>query len=286
MNGHPTISAVIIAQNEASKLPGLLGRLGWVDDIVVIDGGSKDCTVKIAESWGARVFQRPFDTFARQRNFALAMSRSDWVLSIDADERPTPAFIAEVQECLADTRHNAFHVPIRSSIFGRPFRFSGTQDDRPIRLMRRKTAHWEGDVHEVLRTTGSVGAMSGWLEHETLPDLPAFLAKMHRYTRLAAMARVAENCPPRWPDAWIMPPREVFRRLIWKFGFLDGPEGWAFCLLSGLSEWCLATRHRRFWAARNVDAPPTRHLPHNQDLVSHTSDDATDAELLLTHGFE
>jgi len=70
---------------------------------------------------------------------------------------------------------------------------------------------------------------------------------MHRYTMLEARARVEAARRPRRRDAWIQPAREVFRRLVWKRGFLDGPEGWAFCFLSGLSEWVLAERHRRLW---------------------------------------
>jgi hypothetical protein len=181
---------------------------------------------------------------------------------------------------LPSSRQNAFRIPIRSRIFGRPFRFSGTQDDRPIRLVRRTSAYWDGDVHEILRTTGPIGAMTGWLDHVTMPDLQTFLSKMDRYTRLAAEGRVAENIPPRWFSAWVMPPREVFRRLIWKFGFLDGPEGWAFCLLSGLSEWVLTTRHRSLWARRDVVCRPAESLP--QEPVVQLSDDATVAELLHT----
>jgi hypothetical protein len=85
------------------------------------------------------------------------------------------------------------------------------------------------------------------LEHETLPDLAAFLQKMNRYTTLAAQQSVAAGCPPRWRERWVAPALEVGRRLIWKQGLLDGPQGWAFCLLGGLSQWVLADKHRRAW---------------------------------------
>jgi hypothetical protein len=117
----------------------------------------------------------------------------------------------------------------------------------------------------VLQVTGRVGRLCHGLEHETLPNLHAFLAKMHRYTMLEAEARVAAGRPPRRRDAWIAPIREVVRRLVWKQGILDGPQGWAFGLLSGLSERVLADRHRRLWeAARNIvsdDAPLAHSVP-------------------------
>lgn len=250
MTQEPRISAAIITYNEADQLPDLLDRLDWADQVVVVDSGSTDASARIAREAGAEVFVRPFDTFARQRNFAIARTTGDWVISIDADERPTPSLVRELRSRLPYCRQRAFRVPIRSSIFERSFRFSGTQDDHPIRVWRRGFAEWEGDVHERLRVSGPVGRLRGSLSHYTLPGPESFLAKMNRYTSLAAVARVQQSQPPRKFARWITPPREVFRRLLWKQGLLDGPQGWTFCLLSGLSEWVLADKHQRLWRGR------------------------------------
>lgn len=249
MTSVPTISVICIALNEEHNLPGLLARIEWADEVVLVDGGSRDATCEIARSFGARVCQRPFDNFARQQNYALSLARGDWVLSLDADERPTPAMIAEVRSLVTQSRYDAFRVRIRSSVFGRPMRFSGTQDDRQVRLARRGQARWQGEVHETLEVCGPVGQLRSWLDHDPLPTLATFLAKTHRYTTLAAQARVERNHPPQPSDAWLFPAREIFRRLIWKQGLWDGPQGWAFCFLSGLSEWVLADQHRRLWEA-------------------------------------
>ena len=249
MSHRPTITAAIVALDEERNLGELLPRLDWVDEIVVVDGGSADATAAVARSHGSRVALRRFDTFARQRNHALRLATGEWVLWIDADERPTPRLAAEIRRQTLGTRHAGFRIPIRSSIFGRRFRGSGTQDDCPVRLARRRAARWVGSVHEQLRVPGRVGRLRSWLRHETLPDLHTFLVKMHRYTTLEAEARVEAGRPPRRLDPWILPAGEVLRRLVWKRGLVDGPEGWAFCLLSGLSEWVLADRHRRLWLA-------------------------------------
>ena len=246
----PRITAAIIARNEERNLAELLPQLQRMDEIVVVNGGSVDGTLDVACAHGCRVDSRPFDNFADQRNHACRLATGDWILSIDADERPTPRLLAEIRRVTAAGDRAAYRVPIRSTIFGRPVRYGGTQDDRPLRLFRRSRACWRGSVHEVLHVDGPTGLLQGWLEHVTLPDLHAFLAKVHRYTMLEARARVQAGRAPCPCSTFLAPAREVFRRLVWKWGLLDGPAGWAFCLLSGLSEWLLAMRHRYLWHDR------------------------------------
>jgi 2-polyprenyl-6-hydroxyphenyl methylase/3-demethylubiquinone-9 3-methyltransferase len=236
VGARPKLSAAIIVLNEEKNLPGLLEQLDWVDEIVVVDGGSSDATVPLARRYTDQVSVRPFRDYAEQRNRAVASCRGEWVLFIDADERPGPGFAGEVRRRIERPRSfAAFRVPIQSSIFGRRFRHSGTQDDRPIRLVRRGQASWSGAVHEVACVEGSVGRLESGLRHETLPTLRAFLAKMDRYTALEANHRHQQGKAPRATELLWRPPLEVFRRLVWKGGLLDGPAGWAFCLLSGLS---------------------------------------------------
>jgi len=247
MTSRPRLTVAIVALDEERNLAELLPQLDWADETLVVDGGSRDRTREVSLRLGARVVFRRFDRFAAQRNFALRIALGEWVLMLDADERPTARLIDEIRQRIASSKKAAYRVPIRSNIFGRAMRYSGTQDDRPIRLVRRDAARWHGAVHEVCRVDGRVGILTNWLRHRTLESPETFLDKMHRYTRLAAAARVARNEPPRCGDLWLAPPREVCRRLFWKLGMLDGPEGWAFCALSGLSEWVLAREHARLW---------------------------------------
>ena len=243
----PRITAIVLALNEAGNLRALLPQLHWADETLVIDGGSADESVAVAKSLGARTICRTFDDFASQRNAALVEATGDWVLYVDADERPSLRLAMEIRRRIGADGYQGYRVPIRSTIFGRRFRFSGTQDDAPLRLVARTAGSWSGAVHERFSAEGAIGLLDSHLEHFTLPTVPAFLGKMQRYTRLAAEARVRDGRMPHAADVWLRPLLELFRRLIWKHGWLDGPQGWAFCGLSALSEWLLANQHRRLW---------------------------------------
>src|SRR5271155_5051768 len=123
MSNRPTVTAEVIELNEEQRLPGWLAAVAWADERLVVDGGSTDATVEIARRAGARVAVRKFDFFTPQRNFALHQAACDWVMFVDADERPTPALAAEIRRRLPGCRQDAFQLRIRSSVFGRRFRF-------------------------------------------------------------------------------------------------------------------------------------------------------------------
>lgn len=259
----PRVSLAVLTYNAAETLPALLAATRWATERIVVDSGSSDATQALARAAGAVVHERPLDNFAAQRNFALHACRGDWVLMLDADEVPSPAFVRELQARLANCREDAFRVRICSRIFGRRFRFSGTQDDRPIRLVRHGAGQWSGAVHETWQVRGAVGRLHSPIDHVTLPDLPTYLTKVNRYTTLAARERVAAGRAPGRSDRFLAPAREVFRRFCWKLGVLDGLHGWAFCALSGLAEWVLAEKHRRYWEAahQRPPTPPPSDLP-------------------------
>ncbi len=249
-----TIGVAIIARDEAANLHSLLPTLAWADEVVVVvDAASADATADVARRHGAKVIERAFDRFAAQRNAALTACTTDWVLSLDADERLSPGFVGELGKVLTVSRCAGYRIRIHSRIFGRRFRFSGTQDDRPIRLFRPASAAWRGDVHEVVEVAGGVGQLRSTLEHDTLANLPVFLRKMQHYTALEAQARLAAGRRPWRGERWFAAAREFLRRLVWKHGWLDGPTGWAFCALSGLSAWVAVDRTNQLWR----DTSPT-----------------------------
>src|SRR5260370_36358411 len=154
------ISVLILAKNEAENLPSCLNTVRWANEvIVVVDRASRDQTQAIAQRGADLVAIRTFDDFSRQRNAALELASGEWIFAIDADERASPELAAEIRRVTADPKlpHSGYHVPIRSVILGRPFRFSGTQHDRPLRLFRRDAGRWVGTVPATATLKGRSG---------------------------------------------------------------------------------------------------------------------------------
>ena len=237
------ISVLILAKNEAENLPHCLKTVNWANEvIVVVDRASRDETQSIAQHGADLVAIRTFDDFAGQRNAALALASGDWVFAIDADERATPELAAEIRRVTSDPdpRYTGYRVPIRSIVLGRPFGYSGTQHDRPLRLFRRGSGRWVGTVHETVDIEGRIGRLQGHLQHRTLPDMQTFLRKINEYTTLEAIKFVREKKEFRKVDLYLRPAWTFAKLYLGKQGFRDGVEGFAFCALSGFS---VAVRH-------------------------------------------
>lgn len=242
-----SLTALIVAKDEATNLDDCLATVAWADEIVVVvDQASQDATFQIAKRRTDLVVARRFDDFAGQRNAGLELATADWILSLDADERVTPELKQEILSVLGDSAAvaDAYRIPIRSRILGRRFAFSGTQHDLPTRLFRRTRARWTGLVHETLTVQGEVGALRGAISHRTIPNMRVFLDKINHYTTLEAKAMARDGRRYRSRDLLWRPIWTFFKLYLGKQGFRDGAEGLVFCALSGVSAGVRAWKHR------------------------------------------
>jgi glycosyltransferase involved in cell wall biosynthesis len=243
----PRLSALVVAKNEAHNLAECLDAMSWISErIVIVDRDSSDATLEIAQKKAEIVRVRTFDDFASQRNSALVLASGEWVLSVDADERVTPALAAEIRRVIADSAnpYNGFRIPITSVILGRPFRYSGTQHDHPLRLFRRDKGRWVGRVHETVELLGAAGSLRNALRHHTLPNVHVFLDKLDHYTTLEAEGLTNQQRRFRLSDLALKPVWTFLKLYILRQGFRDGVEGLMFCALSGMSTALRAWKHR------------------------------------------
>ncbi|HVL88834.1 MAG TPA: glycosyltransferase family 2 protein [Actinomycetota bacterium] len=189
-----TVSAVVIAMNERDMIAAAIASCRFADEILVVDGGSIDGTQDIARTAGARVVERPFDDFARQRSFALSEAAGEWVLFVDADERVTPALAREILAAVAGSSHAGYKLPRRNMVLGRWLDWHFGGEDAPVRLVRRAVARLQPQgVHEVIEVDGSVGALTNKLVHLTHRSVTDLVDKINRYSSIEAAELAAKG---------------------------------------------------------------------------------------------
>lgn len=230
------ISATIITHDEERNLPRAIESLRCADEILVMDSGSSDRTVEIAEKLGARVIDSPWPGYAKQKNLAAERAANDWILSLDADESLSEALEAEIWQLKkSGPQFDAYTMPRMARYLGRWIRHSGWYPDRKVRLYHRAKATWEGDfVHESVKVEGTLGHMEGNLLHFTCDSLSEHIRTMDRYTTLAAEQLVASNQKVTWGRLILEPPWTFFNTYVMKAGFLDGVEGLAIANMAAV----------------------------------------------------
>jgi glycosyltransferase involved in cell wall biosynthesis len=230
------ISATIITYNEERNLPRAIESLRCVDEILVVDSGSSDRTVEIAQNLGARVVESAWPGYANQKNFAAEQACNDWILSLDADESLSEALEAEIWRLKkSGPKSDAYTMPRLAKYLGRWINHSGWYPDRKIRLYDRRKAKWVGDyVHESVKLQGSAGHLESNLLHFTCDSLSEHLKTMDRYTTLAAEQLIASRMHVTWGRLILEPPWTFFRTYILRQGYLDGVEGLAIANMAAL----------------------------------------------------
>lgn len=223
------LSVVVITRDEERNIAECLASVSFADEVVVVDSGSTDATVQIAQAAGAKVLRTDdWPGFGPQKNRALAQATHDWVLSIDADERVTPALREEIASVVAAAapRFDAWDIPRRSSFCGKYMSHSGWYPDRVTRLFRRGKGRFSDDlVHERVIAQGPLGHLRSDLLHTTYPDLETMLAKLDRYSTASALAMHEAGARSSLAGALVRGLWAFIRTYALRLGFLDGRMG-------------------------------------------------------------
>lgn len=244
------LSVAIIAFNEEEKLPRCLESLKDVAaEIVVVDDGSKDRTVEIAESFGARVIKKEWLGYIKQKNFAWEQCREPWVLSLDADEVLTPELAASIRRTLEGPDLLDGYAVNRRTFYLGDWVWHAWYPEWRMRLARRKKAQWKGaDPHDYLDVAGKTGRLDGDLLHYSYKDLLDHLQRTVRYAHLSAQAEIQAGKPFRWHKLVFSPWVRFWRALIVKQAWRDGWRGWiiaASALMAATAKYAFIYEHAR-----------------------------------------
>lgn len=246
------VSVCIVAMNEADRIEDCLRSVAFADEVIVIDSHSTDATRSIAERLGARVIERDWPGHIEQKNFALEQANSNWVLSVDADERVSPELAAEIRGVLSQSgsAEAGCSMPRKTYYLGRWITHGGWYPDRKLRLVRRGAGMWKGvNPHDHLYVEGPVARLNGDLHHYTYRDISDHLATIDKFTTIAAGEMRARGQGHPLAHMLLNPPAKFLKMYLLRVGFLDGLPGFVVAVLSS---YYVFLKYAKLWELRRA----------------------------------
>lgn len=283
MSGLQGLSVAIIARDEERYIGGCIDSVaGLANEVVVLlDQRSTDHTGAMCQERGARVLVEPWRGFPAQRNRALDVCRSPWVLFLDADERVTPELRQEIAALLDTDQVNSdtvmsiyppspshlvtpsspvgYWIPRYNLFFGRRLRGGGWYPDHQLRLLRVGHARYDEErvVHEVASLDGPRGTLNGHILHHNIDRLDEFWRKQTLFARIEAETLYAEERRVRMRNFVGAPLREFMRRFVQLGGWRDGALGLFLCGSLAWFELVVFLRLWGMWKAQGEGEPRT-----------------------------
>ena len=278
--GSVPVSVVVLTLNEEPNICRCLASVAWADQVVVVDAGSADSTVKLALEAGADVVEQPWLGFSAQREFALRLPilRHDWVYFVDADEWVSPQLAAEIADRLGDPGCAAFIYRLRLVFMGTWIRHCGWYSGSwVVRLMDRRYSRWDGSVvGERACVNGSVRRLDNDIVDEDRKGLAAWLHKHVRYAQLECERRGVAALGSRerlrtlcaggssrpvvrsllkeavFPAIPAKPAALFIYMYLVRLGFLDGVAGLRFCFYHAWFEMTVSSLRSDARATRQI----------------------------------
>jgi glycosyltransferase involved in cell wall biosynthesis len=247
------ISAILITLNEEKNLEACLESVKWVDEIVVVDCGSRDRTEEIARRYGARFHTRAWEGFADQKAHALGLASHEWILSVDADERVSAELAAEIRRAVESGSADGYRLKRDNYFLGKLMTGGGWQRDYQTRLFRKSRARMTDRlVHEGFEIDGAVATIESPLLHYTYSSISTAFAKLNEYTSLEAIeyaatrkssggAVVAHACS------------SFLRSYVSRRGYRDGAHGLVLSLVNAAAT---ALLYMKLWEIQRSGAAP------------------------------
>ncbi|MDR5885687.1 glycosyltransferase family 2 protein [Vreelandella janggokensis] len=222
------VSVVIITRNASATLVTALDSLCDFDEVVIYDNGSTDDTLKIASRYtNVSLHQGDFLGFGLSKRHAVSLAKNDWILSVDADEKPNKLLIDALGEWISNARLSDVGEILRENwMLGRPVRYSGWGNDWLVRLFNRCEYNFnDAMVHESVKidSKASTYRLPGCIEHEAVTDLSQFLEKINRYSSLRSKSGKLKKYSPA--SILFKSFFAFIRTYFIKLGFMDGWRG-------------------------------------------------------------
>ena len=217
---------VIVAKNEARNITECVASASFASEILVLDSGSSDGTQSIARVAGARVVETDWPGYGPQVARGFSMVTSDWVFSLDADERIPPRLQRAIVEAITGAACDGWRVARWSEFCGHVMHHGGWRPDRTLRLGRRERSGFTSDfLHAHMTVEGRIGDLDASLVHRSYPDIHDVLEKLDRYSSGSARDMQSRGKRGGLGKAIAHALFAFLRTYVLRRGFLDGRHG-------------------------------------------------------------
>lgn len=238
-----SISVVIITKNEAKIIEKTLDAVRWADEIIIVDSFSSDDTVAIARRYTDKVIQREWGGYGPQKAYAISLATQEWILSIDADEIVSPELAREIVETInLPEAKDTYWLDWQNYFMGRCLRFATCLHGHEyyIRLFRQGKAKLvASSLHEHFVPIGSEGYLNHPIHHYTADTIEARIAKINRYSSLAAQDAYAKGKHGHFILGVLLALRRFVGSYIRRQGFRDGWAGFIWSILRFFEEFLI-----------------------------------------------
>lgn len=235
------LSIVIIAKNEEKRIEKCLKSVKFASEIILVDSGSNDNTIKIAEKFGAKVFKRDFDNYGYQKYFAVTKATKKWILCIDADEIVSKKLSSEIKNIvkLDNNEISGYFIPYKNFFMNKPL---DCLDERyyQLRLFKKEKGNFiRSEVHERIKVNGKTFYLKNYMYHHSYRSISQILKKFDDYTDKEAKLRYNNNRIFRARQLLYYPLSIFFRRFFIKKGYKDGIHGLVLTILFMYYQFCV-----------------------------------------------
>ena len=240
------ISVAVIVKNEEKNLPQMLESIAWADEIVILDTGSQDNTLVIAEKSGCKVYQSEWLGFGLCKQRAVDYCTHDWILSLDADEVVTDKLHSKVIEIIhGESKFSGYRIKRKSFYLNKMVNHCGWNNDYTLRLFRKDKGKFNNKmVHESVQIDGEIGYIEEHLLHYTYPTINSHLEKMVLYSDLASKSLFNQGKKSTLLGSFCKANWKFITMYIIKLGFLDGRIGF---ILSYNSAMGVFWKYSKLW---------------------------------------
>lgn len=231
------ISVVIVTYNEEGNLEDCLDSvIGNCEEIVVVDLGSNDDTLKIAKQFQAKIFvHKRVDYVEKVRDFTVSKASRDWILVLDPDERMSPNLWKVLKDVAGAEKFVAVNIPRKNIFFGRFISHTNWWPDRHVRFFKKGKVKWEDKIHLYPKVDGEVYNLPAKKDlaiiHFGYQSVEQFIDRQSRYGAIKAQNLYDLGVRFSWMSFFWNPTREFLVRYIRHLGFLDGFYGFALTFL-------------------------------------------------------